>query len=187
MFSYVFIYLKLFQSLKFRFKVKSRILYWVTSEVQSYQDESLSKFRRPQVGSFKVRSFERPNLGTTELWESDPNLERPDLKNSTMISYYEAVEFFNLKSFGVQIWCSVFWRCVLFNVDHSLLGPYSTLCLIWGSVIRLLSLSMFGHSLYGHLTFSLLTFSRWTKHLCWSIAQHFCLKWYNRFTDTFPR
>ncbi len=60
MFSDIFIYFKIVQSSKFRLKVKSRILSWVTSEVQSYQVVVQSSV----VPSWVIRTTE---LGTTQL------------------------------------------------------------------------------------------------------------------------
>jgi hypothetical protein len=68
MFSNIFIYFKIFQSLKFSFEVESRIL---------QVGATFSKFSHPQDGSFERMNFERqdfqqpdfewPDLGTTEL------------------------------------------------------------------------------------------------------------------------
>ncbi len=55
---------------------------------------------------------------------------------------YEAVEFFGVQSFGIQIRCSVLFDIHYLSplghsaFSHSVLGPYSALGPIWHSVIR---------------------------------------------------
>ncbi len=119
-------------------------------------------------------NFERvrwlPNL------EYDPQLEK--FINDIII--YEAVEFFDVQSFGVQIRCLVFRRSVPFGVGSfgirsfdvgSLFGIGSNSTLshsVFGHSV--FGLSAFGHSKFGHSVFSLSAFSRWIENLA-------ALKW----------
>ncbi len=100
---------KLGRSSKFGHSKFSRwiIIAW-TSCMFSYISFYLNNFSKFEV---QIRSSV-PNLGmtTTEFWESErrpPNLEYdPQLeKFINDIIIYEAVEFFGVQSFGVQIRC----------------------------------------------------------------------------------
>jgi hypothetical protein len=108
----------------------------------------------------------------TPNFENDPQLQK--FNNDIII--YEAVEFFYVQSFGVQIQRPVFWRSVpfgvwsfgirSFNVGSLFgVGPYLTLSYsVFGHSVfghSVFGLSVLGHSMFGHSTFSLLTFSRW--------------------------
>jgi hypothetical protein len=144
MFSSIFIYFKIFQSLKFRFKVKSRILSWVTSKVQLYQVGSLKVqlFKVQLVNSpteLRMTELQTTQLGTTELWKW-PQLRTTQLqkfnndiiiwssgifqhsvfwRSNPMFSPIRCWVSFDIGYFLCLVFCCwvPIWCCVLFDVQ----------------------------------------------------------------------
>ncbi len=121
--------LNIFQSLKFRFEVQS------------------SSF--PQVGSLEVRSND-PTWGWWRLnfenvrWPPQLRIRPPTWKFINDVIIYEAVEYFRVQSFSVQIRCLVFRRSVPFGVWSFGVQSFDV-----GSLFGLGSNLVFGHSAFG--------------------------------------